>query len=75
MAGSFRLTAIILASVLSNVAGAATHPPSVHDADPVVVEVSGNVPGFTQAQLTTYLAGRLHEETPCLLYTSDAADE
>jgi len=57
------MTATILAFVLTSVAEAATpRAPSV-DSDTVVVEASGTVPGFTQAQLADYLADRMQEET------------
>ncbi len=55
---------IILPVILTDVAAAAAAPSPSPDSNTVVVEASGNVPGFTSAQLTTYLARRMHEETP-----------
>jgi hypothetical protein len=57
------LTAIILPFILTDVAEAATPPSSSLDSQTVVVEVLGNVPGFTQTQLATYLALKMHEAT------------
>jgi hypothetical protein len=54
----FLATAIVFSSVMTDVAEAGT-PSSVHD---VVIEVSGEVPGFTHEQLVTYLTGKMHEE-------------
>lgn len=45
---------------MNGAAGAVT-PNSAHD---IVLEVSGDIPGFTQEQLTNYLARRMQEETP-----------
>jgi hypothetical protein len=56
------ITSIILSFSLTNVATAATRPSSSLDSNIVVVEVSGNVPGFTQTQLAAYLALRMREE-------------
>jgi hypothetical protein len=56
------MTAIIIPFILTNTC-AATLPFSSLDSATVVVEASGNVPGFTETQLATYLARRLHEET------------
>jgi hypothetical protein len=62
MAKIFLTTAIILSFMLTGFAEAAT-PPSL-DSGTIVVEVSGRVPGFTQAQLATYLARKMQEESP-----------
>jgi hypothetical protein len=59
-----RITVIILPVILTDVAAAAAAPSPAPDSNTVVVETSGNVPGFRSAQLTTYLARRMHEETP-----------
>jgi hypothetical protein len=56
------MTAIIIPFILTNTC-AATPPFSSLDSATVVVEASGNVPGFTETQLATYLVRRLHEET------------
>jgi hypothetical protein len=56
------LTTILLPFILSTVAEAATPLSSSLDAQTVVVEVSGQVPGFTHMQLVTYLALKMHEE-------------
>ena len=56
------MTAIVIPFILTNTC-AATPPFSSLDSGTVVVEASGNVPGFTETQLATYLAQRLHEET------------
>jgi hypothetical protein len=55
-------TAIILPYILANLAEAATPSSISADSQIVVVEVSGHVPGFTQAQLATYLALKMHDE-------------
>ena len=52
------ITAIILPFILTNVTEAARS-----DSQIVVVEVLGHIPGFTQTQLATYLALKMHEET------------
>src|ERR1700676_2802272 len=57
------VAAIILRFILTNVAGAATAPASARDPHAVVVEVSGNVPGFTPTQLQGYLASKMREES------------
>lgn len=59
-----RITVIILPVILTDAATAAAALSPSPDSNTVVVEASGNVPGFTPAQLTTYLARRMHEETP-----------
>ena len=56
------MTAIVILFILTNTC-AATPPSSSLDSGTVVVEASGNVPGFTETQLATYLARRMHEET------------
>lgn len=56
------ITAIMLSFVLTKVATAATRPHSSPDPSFVVVEVSGNFPGFTQTQLAANLARGMHEE-------------
>ncbi len=62
MARIFLTTAIIFSFILSDIAGAAPQS-SALDSNTVVIEVSGKVPGFTQAQLATYLARKMQEET------------
>jgi hypothetical protein len=57
------ITAIILSFLLTNVAKAAALPSPSLDSQIVVVEASGHVPGFTQTQLATYLALKMHEAT------------
>ncbi len=54
----FLLAAIMFSFLMTDIAEAAT-PNSSHY---IVIEVSGDVPGFTHDQLVTYLAGRMHEE-------------
>jgi hypothetical protein len=56
------MTATIIPFILTNTE-AATPPSSSLNSGTVVVEASGNVPGFTETQLATYLARRMHEET------------
>ncbi len=58
------ITAIIFAPTLTHVAGAATRAAPALNRYTVVVEASGNVPGFTATELASYLAGRLHEDAP-----------
>lgn len=59
-----RIAVLILPVFLTDVAAAAAAPSPSPASSTVVVEASGNVPGFTSAQLTAYLARRMHEETP-----------
>jgi hypothetical protein len=59
-----RITVLILAVILTDIGAAAAAPSLSPDSNTVVVEASGNAPGFTSAQLTTYLVRRMHEETP-----------
>lgn len=61
-ANTARIAACALPLMLSSVTDAATRPGSSVDANTVVVEASGNVPGFTPTQLVTYLARRMQEE-------------
>src|SRR5271169_3891738 len=61
MAKIFLATLIILPFILADVAVAA--PSSSLGSDTIVIEVSGDdVPGFTKAQLATYLARKMQEE-------------
>lgn len=53
---------IVLTAILYQVAAAATRVAPASNT--VVVEASGDVPGFTATELTGYLAGRLHEYAP-----------
>jgi len=55
--------AIVLPVVLANVTDAAKPSSASLDSHTVVIEASGNVPGFTHAQLAAFLALRMHEET------------
>ena len=57
------LLSVLLPFVLTDVAGAVKPSSAASDPHVVVVEASGNVPGFTHAQLGAYLASRMHEET------------
>jgi hypothetical protein len=57
------ITALILPFGLTYVAAATMPASSPPDSNTLVVEASGNVPGFTQTQLATYLAQIMHEET------------
>ena len=58
----FLITAIILSLILPGIAEAATPPSSSLDSNTIAIEVSGNVPGFTQAQLASYLARKMQDE-------------
>ncbi len=58
MAKIFLTAAIIFSLAMANVAEAATS----NVAPEIVIEVSGEVPGFTHEKLVTYLAGKMHEE-------------
>ena len=51
---------IVFSILMADEAGAAT-PIATQD---IVVEVSGNVPGFTQEQLTNYLTRKMQVDTP-----------
>ncbi|MBY0578370.1 MAG: hypothetical protein K2P57_04920 [Burkholderiales bacterium] len=51
------LAAVVFSFSLADIAEAAATP------DIIVIEVSGEVPGFTQAQLAAYLAQKMQEET------------
>jgi hypothetical protein len=54
----FLKSTIILSFILSSVVQAAI-PGSPHD---IVIEASGEVPGFTHDKLTAYLTGKMQEE-------------
>jgi hypothetical protein len=57
----FLVAAIILSFILMDIAEAA--PSSSLGSDAIVIKVSGDdVPGFTKAQLATYLARKMQEE-------------
>ena len=56
------MMATIIALMLTNTEAATSASSSLYSGT-VVVEASGNVPGFTETQLPTYLARRMHEET------------
>ena len=58
-----RITALILPFTASMLADAAPRPSAAGGSYAVVVETSGNVPGFTPPELAAYLARRMHEET------------
>ena len=55
-------TTLILSFMPATVAGADTLPRTA-DVNTVVIEVQGKVPGFTQLQLSAYLARKMQEET------------
>jgi hypothetical protein len=55
----------ILAIAFINIAKASDTPSPVsgeHESETFAIEVSGQIPGFTQAQLSAYLARKLQEE-------------
>lgn len=63
MAKILLITAIVFSFMLTAVAEAAAPPATSLDPATIVIVVSGDVPGFTKAQLVDYLAQKMREET------------
>ena len=58
----FLITSILLVLISPNFASADTTASGGREAETFVIEVSGQVPGFTQGQLSAYLTRKLQEE-------------
>jgi hypothetical protein len=58
----FVTTSILFVLILPNFASADASASEGQESETVAIEVSGQVPGFTQTQLSAYLARKLQEE-------------
>jgi hypothetical protein len=58
----FLAAVIVFSFALTGAAKAETSPPSTLESNTIMIEVSGKVPGFTQAQLSAYLARKMQGE-------------
>ncbi len=63
MAKLFFTSALTLSSALANLAEADTPATATTESRTIMVDVSGKVPGFTQDQLSAFLARKMQEET------------